>query len=300
MASCSVDLPGGNNQNCQMALTEVKNILICDKDVSFTFTNKDTLSNWTNLVKQSLTIYAVAGLVNYTPTTDDPNIITNAVSKSKSITNNPLPSFEFMLDVNYCDFKSLLNTLTGGVYGLFFEMQDGTIQGWLDQSGTDTGYFKPFKVRLNAFTKGAQEIDSNEAFKLYAFFMDYGQIKDQYYFEPTWDTSELLESMPVGLSFVLTSAYSSGDISAQIKTRCEDGYTGLTTADFEFSTTKSNVSGPVMTTVTDNGGGNYTLNPEKSGPVDLVTGDFVYVRVKVLDGSDVTHLSDYVRIEGVT
>jgi hypothetical protein len=207
MPSCSVDLPGGNNQNCQLPLSEVKNILICDKDVSFTFSAKNSLSNWTAKIKQNLTIHAVAGLVNYSPTTDDPNIVTNAVSKAKSITNTPVPSFEFMLDVNYCDFKSLLNNLTGGIYGIFFELQNGTIEGWLDQSGSDTGTFKPFHARLNAYTKGAQEIDSNEAFKLYVNFLNYAQMLNQFYFEPSWDTSELADAMPVGLAVVKTGAY---------------------------------------------------------------------------------------------
>jgi hypothetical protein len=299
MSSCSVDLPGGINQNCQLSLSEIKNILICDKDVKFAFTAKDTLANWTNLIKQSLTIYGVAGLVNYSPTTDDPNIITNAVSKTKSISNTPNPSFEFMLDSNVCDFKSLLNTLTGGVYGIFFELQNGAIQGWLDQSGNETGYFKPYKVKLNAFTKGGQEIDSNEAFKLYCFFTSYKQIQDQFYFEPTWDVSELLDAMPVGLNVVKTGAYSSGDIVVNIKTRCEDGYTGLVAADFDESTTKSNVSVPAVTAVTDSGGGNYTLTVQKgASPANLAAGDYVYFRVKKLSGSDVTHVSDWVKVEG--
>lgn len=301
MNACSVDLPGGLNADCQLPMAEIKNVLICDKDVSFTFANKKVLSNWTDLIGQSLTIYAIAGLVNYSPTTDDPNIVTNAVSKAKSITNTPVPSFEFMLDTNYCDFKSMLQTLKGGVYAVFFELQDGRIMGFLDQSGTETGYFKPFKARINAYTKGAQEIDSNEAFKLYVNFLNANEIENQFYFEPSWDVGELVDAMPVGLSIVKTGMYASGDIDVHIATRCGDNYTGLVVGDFDESTTKSNVSTPAVTGVTDNGGGDYTLTVQKDAtPANLVDGDLVYLRVKVLDGSDVTHLSNYIRVEGVT
>jgi len=301
MASCSVDIPGGNNQNCQIPLSEIKNILICDKDVSFTYANKDALANWVTLIQTSLTIHAVAGLVNYSPTTDDPNVITNPVSKVKSITNEPVPSFEFMLDVNYCDYKSLLNTLRGGTYGIYFELKNGTIEGWLDQSGANTGTFRPFRAKLNAYTKGAQEIDSNEAFKLYVNFINYEQMLNQFYFEPAWDISELADAMPVGLNVVKTGVYASGDINVQINTRCEDGYTGLLAADFEASASKSNVTTPAITGVTDNGGGSYTLTVQKAAsPVNIVTGDIVYLRVKKLSSTVVTHLSDWVRIEGIT
>jgi len=119
MSVCNALLSGGVNQDCLVALAEIKNVLVCDKDVSFSYANKETLANWTNLVKQDLTITVLPGLVNYSPTTDDPNIITGAVSKRKKKTNNPLPSFEFMLDVNACDFKEILNTLDGGTYGVF-------------------------------------------------------------------------------------------------------------------------------------------------------------------------------------
>jgi len=58
MLACNVIMPGGINGDCQIPLSEVKNLLITDKDVKFSYTAKDILTNWTNLIKQSLTIFA--------------------------------------------------------------------------------------------------------------------------------------------------------------------------------------------------------------------------------------------------
>mgnify|MGYP001765620590 CR=1 FL=1 len=299
---CSVSLPGGLNTDCQMPQAEIKNVLICDKDVKFSFTEKDVLANWTTKIKQDLTIHAIAGLVNYSPTTDDPNIVTNAVSKAKSITNRPVPSFEFMLDANVCDFKAILQTLKGGVYGIFFEMQDGTIQGYLDQSGTEVGYFKPYKARINAYTKGAQEIDSNESFKLYVNFLNSNELENQFYLEPSWSVTELLDAMPIGLNIVKTAIITAATATQafQVNTRCAEGKTGLVVGNLEFSASKSNVATPNAGTFAEVGGGAYTVVVEKGVSTPIVSGDLVYMRVKVLSGSDVTHLSNWIRIEGIT
>ena len=302
MAQCSTLQPNGSNQDCLVPLSEVKNVLICDKDVSFSWSEKDVEANWTNKIKQDLTIYAVAALDSYNVTTDDPNIVTGAVSKGKTITNTPVPSFEAFLDSNACDFKQLLATLKGGTYGIFYELQDGSIMGTLDQSGSGIGNFKPLRAKVNANTKGFQEVDSTQAFRVYIFHTNSTEFYDNaFYLEPIWDTSSLTEAMPVGLNMVKTAAYSSGDQTVQIKIRCGSNYTGLLVADFEADETQGNVDTPAVTAVSDDGGGNYTLTVQKnSTPANLVTGDIATIRVKKLSGSDVTHVSNWVSVEGVT
>jgi hypothetical protein len=91
MLACNVLLPGGINGDCQIPLSEVKNIIITDKDVKFTNAEKLVFTNWKTKIQQSLTIYAVAGLDSYENTTDDPNIVTGTVSKTKKVTNRPVP-----------------------------------------------------------------------------------------------------------------------------------------------------------------------------------------------------------------
>jgi len=302
MLACNVLLPGGINGDCQIPLSEVKNLLITDKDVKFSYANKEILSNWTNLIKQSLTIYAVAGVDSYNNTTDDPNIVTGPVSKTKKITSVPLPSFEFFLESNMCDFKEVLNTVQGGNYGVFYELQDGTILGSIDTSGTEIGYFKPFKCRINASSKLVQEVDATTAFKVYVNHINKQQLFDQFIFAPVWDVNELVEAMPIGLNMVKTAPIVAATAvqAVQVNVRCGAGKTGLVAGDFEFSTTMSNVITPNAGTFTEVGGGAYTIAVEKATSTLITSGDIVYMRVKVLSGSDVTYLSGWIRIEGVT
>jgi len=258
-------------------------------------------SNWTNKIKQDLTIYAIAGLDSYDVTTDDPNIVTQPVKKSKKITNQPVPSFVAYLDANACDYKQLLGTLNGGTYGIFYELQDGSIMGSLDQSGSEIGYMKPLRASVNAIDKGFQEVDSTQAFRVYVNHTSVKEFNNRFYLEPVWDTSELAMSMPIGINMVKTGAYSSGDQEVKAKIRCGNNYVGLLVADFDEDERQGNVDTPAITAASDDGGGTYTLTAQKdSSPVNLVDGDVLAVRVKILDGSDVTHISNYIYIEGVT
>ena len=273
---------------------------ITDKDLSFTWAAKDIQANWDNAVKQNGTLYGAASLINYSVTTDDPNNVTEPVSKRKTITNTPVPSFEFFLKSNFCDFKQLLNTLQGGIYGVFYEKQDGSILGRFDQSGSDTGSFKPFRAEITALTKGAQEIDSVESFKLFVNHQSYDAFLDGYLLT-TIDTNDVIASMPVGLNIVKTAAYAAGDQAVQINVRCAAGKTGLVIADFEVDLTRTNVTTPAVTAVVENGGGAYTLTVEKEVvPTSLVDGDIVVLRPKVVSGSDTTHIGNYITINGVT
>ena len=299
--ACNVLLPGGINGDCQIPLSELKNIIITDKDVKFTYAAKKVLSNWTTLTQTGLTIYAVAAIDSYNNTTDDPNVVAGAVSKTKTVTNVPLPSFELFLQSNMCDFKEVLNTVQGGNYGAFYELQDGTILGSIDTSGTEIGYFKPFKVNITASSKLLQETDATTAFRVYVNHTKKQQLFDQFVFEPSWDVSEIVDSMPIGLNMVSTAVYAAGDQTVHINVRCGANKTGLLVANFETSSTLSNVSTPAVTAVTDSGGGDYVLTVQKAGtPVNLVDGDLVYVRVKLLVSTVVTYISGWTRVEGIT
>ncbi len=302
MLACNVLLPGGINGDCQIPLSELKNVLITDKDVKFSYTDKEILANWTNLIKQSLTIYAVAGVDSYNNTTDDPNITKGSVNKVKNVGEMDPPSFELFLDSNMCDFNEVLNTVKGGVYGVFYELKDGSILGNIDRTGTDIGYFKPFTAKLKAISKLLQEPDANTAFKMYVSHTKIKQLYNQFLFSPVWDVTELVEAMPVGLNLKKTAAIVAATATQafNVKIRCGAAKTGLVVGGLEFSADMSNVITPNAGAFAETGGGNYTVVVEKATSTPIVSGDIVYMRVKVLSGSDVTYLSNWESIEGVT
>jgi len=135
---------------------------------------------------------------------------------------------------------------------------------------------------------------------MYVFFQKISQVKSYFLFNPSWSVDELIEAMPVGLSMIKTAVFASDKQAVNIKVRCGSSYTGLVVGDFETSANMSSVSTPAITAITDNGGGNYDLTVQKnSTPESLVAGDYVVLRVKKLSGSDVTHLSGWIKVEGV-
>jgi hypothetical protein len=302
MNACNVLLPGGINGDCQIALSEVKNIWLCDKDVKFSYAAKGVQSNWTDLINQSLQIYGAAGLDSYNNTTDDPNIVTGAVSKAKKITNVPLPSFEFFLDTSFCDFKEILNTVKGGNYGMFYELHDEAgMLGATDTTGAEIGYFKPFQVNATANSKLLQETDATTAFRLYVNHTKAKQLYNQFIFNPVWDIGDLLDSMPNGLSLVATAVYAAGVQNVQVKDRCAANKTGVVLVDWDETEELGNVSTPAVTAIVDNGAGNYDLTVEKSVvPEDLVDNDVAAIRVNIVSGSNTTDISGYVYVQGIT
>ena len=297
--ACNVLLPGGINGDCQIPLEEVLNVIITSTDLNYSYTAKKVLANWKTDIQENLTIYGAAGLDSYNNTTDDPNIVTGAVSKAKKLTNTPLPSFEFFLDTNFCDFKEVLNTLEGGNYGIFYELQDGTILGSIDTTGTEIGYFKPFQCNIQASSKLLQETDATTAFKVFVNHTKKKQLKDQFIFDPIWDTSELFEAMPNGLSMVATGVYAASDQIVHVNERCASNKVGLLVADFDENESLGNVDTPAVTAIVDEGAGDYTLTVEKNAvPETLVDGDIAVVRVKVLSALVATDLSGYISVQG--
>lgn len=302
MNPCNVLLPGGINGDCQIPMSEVKNIWLCDKDVKFSYTAKGVQSNWTDLINQSLQIYGAAGLDSFNNTTDDPSITTGAVSRVKKVGTAPLPSFEFFLDTSFCDFKEILNTVKGGNYGMFYELHDEAgMLGYTETSGSDIGYFKPFQVNATANSKLLPETDSTTTFRMYVNHTKKKQLYDQFIFDPVWDIGELLDSMPNGLSLVATAVYSAGVQNVQVKDRCAANKTGVILADWDETETLGNVSTPAVTAIVDNGAGNYDLTVEKNvTPENLIDNDIAALRVNILSGSDTTDISGYIYVQGVT
>jgi hypothetical protein len=300
MGQCSGTLPGGINKDCLIPLSEVDGIVITDKSHSFaSVADAQKLSKWTTDISTNLTVFAVAGLKNYENTTDDPTITTNPVSKSKSVTDTPVPSFNLTLDSNQCDFKEVLNNLKGGVYGIYYILKNGNILGTLDQAGSDIGKVKPFLARINAATKLLQTIGEESAFTVLVNHLNYDQVLNQFYVDLVFQAKfEFSEAMPAGLNMYKTAIYAAGDQAVQINVRCEGAYTGIADEN-DFEVIGSNVDTPAVTAVdiTDAATGVYVLTVEKGAvPASLAEGDWVKVRVK--KASPVTHLSNTIVVYG--
>lgn len=290
---CNAYLPNGN-VSCKVPLAEVKRVILCDKDVSFTgLSDVYNVTTWKDKVTKDLDVYVTRGNNSYEVTTDDPNVLTTAEG-TKMITNQPAPSAIVYLDSNWCDYADLLGVLKGSTYGVIYELKNGM----LFLKRTSAGLYKPFPARLTAINKGiplAGDIANN--FPVHIHHLDYEDFRNAALIQPAWSVEELVLVMPVGLTMFATSTMSSGSIYVQINERCGDGYAGLLVADFEVVGSNF-LTSPAVTVAGDDGAGVYELTIQKNDPAEnLADGDYVTVRVK--KGSDpVTYLSNRVTLFG--
>lgn len=291
---CINSLPAGINSECLKPLAPVKMVLLAAKGTSFTsdsdFVNK---ASWESKIK-TLSVYAPASLSSYEPTTDEPTINTSALGK-KYMVRKGVPSMRVFLDSNVCDYNEVVSKLRGGLYSVFFVLEDGTLMGRRTSAGTVQG----FTARINAAGAGIPIADAIEnSYPVYINFTSIEEFETRIAKNPVgWMPAiDLPAAMPIGLSITATSAYASGDITVKIAERCGDAYvdSGLTHTDFEILGS-NDLTVPAITAVdaTGSASGIYVLTVQKSSgtPGDLAAGDFVVLRVKVLDSTLVTHVS---------
>lgn len=296
MEPCKAFMPGGINRNCIAELSEVKNIIIMEGDVEFTsMSDALNLATWKTKVQQGLSVYVPREANDYEVSTDEPNIVTFQNTR-KRLTNKPIPSATVMMQSNFCDYKEIVGTLAGGVYGVMYELADGSFLA----TQTRDGKVKPLLATVNALSPGIPlKGDVGNNFKLWINHIDYAEFERAILLSPAWDlTFELSSVMPVGYSLLQTGAYelTGGTVTVAVKERCGDGVTGLIVDDFEI-VDSNDLETPAVTTATDDGNGVYTLTLNKATvPESLEAGDYMILRVKKLTDTDVTHISNRITV----
>lgn len=291
---CNSFLPNGLVE-CKVPLAEVKRVIICDKDVSFSgLSDVYNVATWRGFINDTLEMFVTPGQTSYEVTTDDPNVLTTAEGQ-KYVTNQPAPSALVYLDSNWCDYSDLLANLKGGMYGVIYELKNGMI--YLKRNPAD-GTFRPFPARLTAINKGiplAGDIANN--FPVHIHHTDYHDFMKAALIAPAWSMEELILAMPVGVSMVITTPYASGDVVVYVTERCGEGVEDLTASDFEVLGSNY-LADAAVTAATDDGDGYYTLTIQKDTPAaNLADGDYVIIRVNLID-TVTTHLSNRLTVEG--
>lgn len=292
---CINSLPAGINSECLKPLAPVKMVALAQKGTSFAsdsaFVNK---SVWEGKIK-TLAIFAPASLSAYERTTDEPTLNTSALGK-KYLVRKGVPSMRIFIESNVCDYNEIVSKLKGGLYSVFFILEDGALMGRRAAAGTVEG----FTARINAAGADVPIPDAIEnSYPVYINFTSIEEFETRIAKNPVgWMPAiDLPAAMPIGLSITATTAYATGDITVKIAERCGDPYvdSGLTHTDFEVLGS-NDLTAPAVTAVdaTGSASGVYVLTVQKGSgtPGDLAAGDFVVLRVKVLDGSDVEYVSN--------
>lgn len=286
--SCTVYLPNGAVGN-KCPLMPVKGVILTNKTFTLgAWSAALNFATWKAAVDTNLTMYPMNGLIDYEPTTDDPNVVTSGIGQKKMHTTRPAPSGRFTIDTNLCDFTEMLAELKGAHYGVIYYLEDGRFLVKLEPT---TGVFKPFPATVTAFTKGLPTKEGNNNFMVDIFHRDIRDFDKAVLLEPAWDYADLISAVPAGLRMWVSTAFAADDVIVTVVDRCGDPHADLVGGDFEVLSSNQ-LDTPAITAAVEGADGVYTLTLQKGAtPGSLSAGDYIEFRVK--DGTGpYTYLSN--------
>ena len=296
--SCRTAYFGGIG-NCKALLKKTSGIALQKTGETWTDATIVTASTWrTEIADDDSAVRSVLpfSIHNFENTTSEMEILESSLGH-KFKGSDPIPSAVVHLKMGMDDYN-WLNEHDGKEYEFFPFFQGGTFWATRKADGT----LKGFRVSI-AVVAGLPPEDKLQSFRLYLFFDDPEEFKDVVIVEPdNWRFSDLVNYVPVGLKFRVTTAYTGGDVVvfAQ-KAGSGDAMTGLDQAgDWEVLASNATPT-VVVTAVTEGGLGYYTLTIKKDNdgtPANLAATDYVDIQAHDDDATYLTYLSPAVRIYG--
>jgi hypothetical protein len=285
--------------DCQALLKKTAGIVLQKKGETWTDATIITAATWkTEIADDSSAVRSALpfSIINFENTTDDIEIITAPLGK-KFKGSEPIPSGMVMIECGVDDYN-WIHAHDGKEYEYFPFFQGGSF--WATRNAA--GALKGFRVTV-ATKAGLPPEDKLASYPLYLFFDDPEEFKNIVVVSPdNWRFSDLLNYVPVGLKFRVSTAYTAGDVIVYCqKAGSGDAMTGLTeTSDWEILA--SNATPTVAVTVVSEGGlGYYTLTIKKDSggsPANLAAADYVVLQAHDDDATHLTYLSSAVKIYG--
>lgn len=279
--------------DCDMLFKDVVGAMILDKGA--TLSDPAAKATYTD----KFAVYPATGMFapimrGYQNNTAEPERNTSAVGFTEK-TSDPLPMLVGFLDKSYCDYKTLY-ALDGAEKDIVLFLKNGRVWHSQDATGNKIGFRVKVSIRKNA--PGAD--NSVENFPLYFDFMYIEDLDNALLTTLNFSVKELADAVPVGLNGVVTTAYSSGTVTVDLKKRCTlTPYAGATaTTNWEVLYTE-NGSTDLDVDVTTVGAtsaaiGRYVLTIKKDAsgtPANLTKG--AWIQARVMNGVTATKL-DYV------
>ncbi len=288
---------------CKSLLKKTSGIAVQTKGSTWTDATIIASSSWHTAIADDDSSVRSAlpfNILNFENTTDEMEIRTSLLGH-KFKGSDPVPSAVVSLKCGLEDYL-WLHAHDGQEYEIFPFFQGNSF--WATRKAD--GNLKGFRCSI-ATVAGLPPEDKLQSFKLYIFFDDPEEFKNVVIVSPgNWRFSDLINYVPVGLKFRVTTAYATG---GTVTVLCEkvgsgDPMTGLTaTTDWEVMS--SNATPTVaVTTVAELGLGYYTLTIKKDTdgtPADLAATDYVIIQALDVDATPtyLTYLSAAVTIYGV-
>jgi hypothetical protein len=282
---------------CAKMLERVVGFQLTDKGTVYTAATFELLSTHKTNIASATTASRVATafpLIQYEKTTDDREVQTSNLG-IKTKTNDPAPSMIGYLDASFCDYKTV-HDLESKWFDVILYTADGDQIGTIDVDGNYKGF------RCKIFTKkDLPESDNAQlSYPVDIYFRSAKEFENAVVASPDYDFDDILDTVPVGLSLSVVTAYASGtgDIVIKVVKRCtSEAYLGLAVADCEVLESNG-VPVVACNALVENGDGQYTITIQElttGVPADLAAGDWFKLQVSDDDATYVTYLSQAIK-----
>ena len=264
-------------------LGKINGIMLTDKGTTFTDTTFETeathhvaIASKTSASRNAM-VYPV---INYEDTTDDVTIQTSNLN-FKDTDGKPLPSMLLHLDVGVGDYQTLKN-----LEGKLFDVVLFTDQ--MKQLGTrktTISTIKGFRAKV-AFKYGLPKSDNGQLqYAMYVFFRAQNEFENLVFVNPDYSFADLVDFVPIGLDLRVTTIYNttSGIVVVKATVRSTGlGKTGLLAADFEILESVCDLAPAVVTSLTDDGLGYYSILIQDSTgtPANLIAGEWYKLQAR--------------------
>lgn len=286
---------------CKKLLQKTSGIVLQTKGNTFTDATAIASSTWHTAIADddsSVRDTLPFNILNFENTTDEMEILTSPLGH-KFKGSDPVPSARVFLKISMCDYQ-WLHSHDGQEYE-FIPFFQGN-QFWMTRKADGT--LKGFRCSV-ATVGGLPPEDKMASFPLYLFFDDPEEFKNIVVVSPdNWRFSDLINYVPAGLKFRVTTAYTGGDVTVFCeKVGSGDPMTGLSAVgDWEIMSSNATPT-VVVTAVAEGGLGYYTLTIKKDNdgtPANLAATDWVIIQAHDVDSTPtyLTYLSAAVQIYG--
>jgi hypothetical protein len=278
-------------------MQKMSGTVLSKKSATFTPDTASLLATWNGYISAITSEGRISNpfpIMSFENTTDDIAIATTSLGKSYK-DGNPIPKGVLYLDASICDYNNM-HAFEGTTFKMTPFFEDGTHWHTVKSDGTLGG----FTMRIGT-KAGLPPEDKQQSYPLYVFFDNYAEFEKIMVIDPDFGFNEISELAPVGLTMQVNTAYAAGDVIVDVSTRCiGKPKTGLVAADFLVLDSNATPT-VVVTTVVENGLGNYTLTIKKNNaatPANLAATDWVIIQAQEVSGTSATYLSQPLQFNG--
>ncbi len=280
-------------------LNKISGFEICEDDNGYTDAQFASLAEITTRTQAAALKTNALEVFEYTNNTGEATKNTGNLGYTYKLADAK-PSLQFGMLMGLEDYKDLIKKDGRMVYIMPYTQNQNIKLGTRKADGLLHGFRAKMFTRVNA-------PQSDDAIQQNSYVVDLEfQSSDEWAameaIDISFDFSDVLATLPIGLSVKPQGAYTSGTQNFKVTNRGTQkaaiGYENA--ADWRIVTEGTDVTSPTITPSKIDDFGNYAILAQKGGtPVNLAAGEKITVQCIKLNGAKITHVSNEFTIIGV-